>query len=87
MPMKTIKQLHDEWAAKIMPVGAPTVQRQEMERAFYSGTLSLYRLQINEIMELSDDDAEKALSKVREELTDYFRLLRTIPGGQSTQRQ
>lgn len=85
--MKTIKQLHDQWAASVMPSGASQVQRQEMERAFFSGALSLYRLQIDDIMELSDNEAEKALSKVRVELADYFRLLGTIPGPYGAQRQ
>ncbi len=58
-----------------------------MERAFYSGALSCFTLQIAEIAALSDADAEEAMQALRNELEDYFRLMRAIPGTHGTERQ
>lgn len=87
MKIRTIKEIHSEWAAKIMPVGSSQIQRQEMERAFYSGAGALFGLVVGEITALDDDKAEIALGAVRHEITDYFRLLGKIPGPEGTSRQ
>lgn len=85
--MKTIQQLHREWADRIVPTGAPQVQRQEMERAFYSGALTLFQHIMADVTPLPDDAAEQAMQTMQHELEDYFRLLGTIPGPHGTSRQ
>jgi len=83
----SVKELHRLWAERIMPADAPRVQRQEMERAFYSGAGALVKLLIEEICTLSDKDAEAALSSTHTEISDYFKLLSKIPGPQGAERQ
>ena len=85
--MKTIQELHRDWASKCLPKDAPQVQRQETECAFYAGAFSCFTLQMVEVALLPDDKAEAALQNIQDELEDYFRLLRTIPGTHGTQRQ
>lgn len=85
--MKTIRKLHAEWAEKILPKDAPQVQKQECERAFYSGALSVFLLQMTEVAALPDDKAEEQMSAIHKELEDYFRLMATIPGPHGTERQ
>lgn len=87
MAVKTIRQLHDKWAAAVLPKDASPVQRQECERAFYSGAFASFTNQIAEVAALSDDDAEKAMQAMEDEMKDYFRTLATIPGPGGTQRQ
>lgn len=83
----TIKKLHAEWAAIVLPKDASKVQRQECERAFYSGAYALFKLTIAEIAAKSDDEAEKQMEAVQHELEDYFTLMATIPGTGGTERQ
>lgn len=87
MHVHTIKELHANWAASVMPKDAPPVQRQEMERAFYSGAFAFLTLQMADIAALPDADADKAMETVHAELETYFKLLSTIPGPRGTQRQ
>lgn len=84
---KTIRQLHAHWAISCVPKDAPPVQRQEMERAFYSGAFACFTLQMADIAALSDAEAEKAMQALQDELETYFKLLRTIPGPHGAQRQ
>lgn len=85
--MSTIRQLHAKWAAAVCPKDAPPVQRQEMERAFFSGAFALFTLTIFEVAALSDDEAEKQMQAIEDEMEDYFRLMGTIPGPHGTQNQ
>lgn len=85
--MKTIKQYHAEWAAKVMPNGASQTQQQEQERAFYAGALSCFALQMNEIAPLPGKKADAAMLALRNELEDYFRLLTTIKTRDGIERQ
>jgi hypothetical protein len=85
--MTTIRKLHADWAEKIMPKDATQTQRQEMERAFYSGAFALFTLSIAEVAELPIVEAEKAYGDIQKELEDYFRLVRTIPGTHGAERQ
>ncbi len=87
MAVKTIREMHQHWARLTMPKWASPVQRQETERAFYSGAFAFFTLQIADIAALPDDEAEKALQSARQELEDYFNLLRTIPGPEGAARQ
>jgi hypothetical protein len=77
--MKTVKQLHAEWANRIIPKDAPQVQRQEMERAFYSGAFAVFSLQLADVAALPDDKAEEAMDKIYNELMDYFKMMLAIP--------
>lgn len=52
-----IAQLHAEWAARHVPPGASEIQRQEMERAFYSGFIACLVHQLNYVATIEDDDA------------------------------
>lgn len=85
--MTTIRQLHAGWAARIVPPNASPIQRQEMERAFYSGALTLFRVMVDEVTALPDEAAAKAMTRLEHELTDYFRLLVKIPGTHGTEKQ
>jgi hypothetical protein len=87
MTISTIRELHRKWADRVIPKDAPPVQRQEMERAFYSGAFAIFKLQMEEVTALPDDAAEVAMSEINAELVDYFRLLGTIPGPAGTERQ
>lgn len=73
--MSTIKALHAKWADKVMPAGAPQIQRQEMERAFYSGFFSALAWQLAEVAALPDAEAERLLAAGHEECELYFRTL------------
>ncbi len=83
----TLKKLHADWAAKVLPKDAGPIQRQECERSFYSGAFALFTLTIAEIAAKPDDKAEEQMSAIESELKDYFRLLRNMPGPEGTQRQ
>ena len=75
--MITIAKLHAEWAAKIIPPGAPQVQRQEMERAFYSGFFQCLAYQLQYITDdkVSDEEGAAALGRMIRECDTYFRTL------------
>lgn len=83
----SIRKLHADWAARSVPKDAPQVQRQEMERAFYSGAFAVFTLQMTEVAEKSDDAAEAQMQAIHKELEDYFKLLRLIPGPHGASRQ
>ena len=85
--MTTIRKLHDQWAARCLPKDAAPIQRQEMERAFYSGAFSYFNLTMVETATYSDAKAEQHMAALQKELEDYFRLMGTIPGPEGTQRQ
>lgn len=87
MAVQTIRELHAKWATATMPKDAPPVQRQECERAFFSGAFACFTNQIAEVAALPDDKAEAAMQALHTEMEDYFRLMRTIPGTRGTQRQ
>lgn len=73
--MKTVAQLHAEWASIVTPRDAPLVQKIEMERAFYAGYFSCLEQQTTVLPELSDDDGVEAIQKQLDECTAYFRKL------------
>lgn len=79
MAVKTIRELHDQWAYLTIPKNASAVQRQECERAFFSGAFACLANQIVEVAALPDEEAEKAMQSLDNEMQDYFKLLRTIP--------
>lgn len=77
--MTTIKELHESWAAKCLPKDASPIQRQEMERAFWSGAFCYFNLTMIETAVVSDAEAERHLSALQKEMEDYFRLLGQMP--------
>lgn len=83
----TIEQLHAEWEAAVMPMGAPDMQRNAMRSAFYSGCSAMIALMIGQIAELPDDEAEAALTEVQEEIVAYAAThrstIRRIPSTKS----
>jgi hypothetical protein len=87
MKVRTIKQLHAEWAASMLPPDAGLTLRQEVERAFYSGAGALIAIQIRDIAPMSDRKGEEAFRCLKDEISDYFKLLSKIPGPQGTQNQ
>lgn len=82
-----MRDLHAHWAVNVVPKDAPPVQRQEMERAFFSGAFALFILVLADVAALPDDQSERAMNDLHEEMQDYFRLLATIPGPSGTSRQ
>jgi hypothetical protein len=47
IPLRERRALRDEWAEfakKILPAGAPEVQRTEMRRAWYTGAAAMFGL-------------------------------------------
>lgn len=58
-----------------LPKNASPVQRSEMEKAFYSGYGKAFAFMTYQVTDLSDEDAEKKLTEIETELTDYFELL------------
>lgn len=75
----TIRQLHDKWASAILPKDSPQIQRQEMERAFYSGFFAALTWQVADVAAQPDDKAEQLLQSGFNECEDYFKTLRQAP--------
>lgn len=87
MKKTSVKQLHAEWSAKTQPRGASQTQLQETERAFYAGAFSVFSLILGEVTPLPEDEAQKRLEEIQDEMRDYFKLLGKIPGTHGTSRQ
>lgn len=79
MKRTTVRQLFEQWAKVVMPFGAPEIQRQEMERAFYAGAFALFHNQITEVAAMDYAEAEVALTATRDEFEAYFVTLGKIP--------
>ena len=77
--MSTIKKLHGAWAEKVLPAGCSQVQRQEMERAFYSGFFACFAWTAEVSASLPETKAEEALTAVESEAKAYFRTLGQAP--------
>lgn len=77
--MSAIKKLHDRWAEKILPKDAPQIQRQECERAFYSGFYSSLLLGLHRLASLPDDQAAAELDALYKESEAYFKTLGQAP--------
>lgn len=73
-----IRTAHDDWAKEVIPPGASQIQRQEMERSFFSGALSAILI-LGMFAKKSDQAAGRALDSMTQELEDYFRLLGQMP--------
>lgn len=73
--MDTIKEMHARWAAQVMPQGASQVQRQEMERAFYSGFFASLNWQLLHLANMPDADAVIELQQRHYECEAYFKTL------------
>lgn len=87
MSAPTIRQLHAQWAARVLPKDCSQAQRQETERAFFSGAAALFGLVVNEVAAQPNAVAERQMTDLMNELKDYFKLLGTIPGPHGTSRQ
>jgi len=68
--MNTVADLWADFEQRIVPKGAPAVQRIEMRRAFYSGARALLRL-MNDIGEVSDDAGAAILDGIDQELDAF----------------
>jgi hypothetical protein len=77
--MNTIAKMHAHWAATILPKDAPQVQRQEMERSFYSGFYSALVWQATGLALLPDDQAVAELEARHKEAEAYFKTLAQAP--------
>lgn len=77
--MKTIKEMHAQWAAKVVPADASQIQRQEMESAFYSGFYSSLNWQLHHLALLSDNQAVYELEARHKESEAYFKTLSQAP--------
>lgn len=74
--MRAIAKIHAEWAAKCLPADAPQIQRQEMERGFYSGFLSALVYQTTHLACIENDDkAVEELEALHQECRTYFQVL------------
>ena len=72
----SIREMHASWAAAVLPKDASQLQRQEMERAFYSGFRAQLLWQLHHLATLDDDEALRQLGAVHDESADYFETLR-----------
>lgn len=85
---ETLARRFDEWAKAAQgPHYATTLSRtqlQETERAFMSGFAACFFATKLEITELSDDNAEKALMQIEQELRDYFAAFKSMPRNTET---
>ena len=65
----------------------PQVQRQESERMFVAGYSAAF-MRVCEASKLPSTQEELAeLSRIAEEIRDYWKLLGTIPGPRGQERQ
>jgi hypothetical protein len=62
-----VKLIAQEWASyveRVMPPDAPSLQHQEMRRAFYAGVASLFFLQMKMLDPGSEDATEADLARM-----------------------
>lgn len=72
----SLREMHASWGASVLPANCSQVQRQEMERAFYSGFRAVLLWQLHHAANLSDDEAVRQLDALHKESADYFETLR-----------
>jgi hypothetical protein len=72
-------RIQHEWESferDVVPADAPSVQRQEMRRAFYAGARGLLRIQLDEFAAMSEDEAERGMQAIDEELQQFVRSVK-----------
>jgi len=67
MVMKTIAEIREEFLEVSVPVGASQEQINDMGAAFDAGAVTTFTL-VLEMTELPDEEGEKALSKLKNEI-------------------
>lgn len=77
--ISSIKDLHAVWAKAVMPPNVSQVQRQEMERAFYSGFCSALNCLMLEVSAISDEEGVRACEALLRECETYFKTLSKAP--------
>lgn len=70
-PLQTVRQMHDEWAAMCVPTGASEQQRQDMERCFFCGAISMLK-GVTLITDLTPEQSQRTLEGWTKELTEYM---------------
>lgn len=71
--MNTIQEEWQAFQRHVMPVSAPVIQRQEMEKAFYAGAMSVLNVLTGPVPEMSENAAVAVLQALIEEAHAYFR--------------
>jgi GTP1/Obg family GTP-binding protein len=68
-----MNQIHELWNdyKKLIPKGASDTQFKETRRAFYGGCSAIFALLVNDIAEMEESKAEKAMDSVMKELEDF----------------
>jgi hypothetical protein len=71
-----LKNLLNEWEGfekNVVPRNAPSVQRQEMRRAFYAGASAMFGLITNlDVENLGEKESAKVLDNLQSELQRFF---------------
>ena len=72
--MKTVAEMHAEWAKSVIPAAAGQVQRQEMERAFYCGFAAALRCATDAAHESGDDEelGVRLLASLKQQCMEFF---------------
>jgi len=66
--MTKLSQVREEFIEASCPMGAPQEQIQDMQMAFDAGATVIFQM-VLEISNLPDDEADKTMSQLAEELT------------------
>lgn len=71
-----IPKISDKWKAfekAIIPQNAPSIQRQEMRRAFYAGCAAMFELTTNLGDDnISEEQGAEILDQMQSELTEFL---------------
>lgn len=69
--MKTINDRWKDFASICICRDAGKVQRVECKRMFFAGFAAAFDMMVNDVTQLSDADADKALTSLRKQLLGF----------------
>jgi hypothetical protein len=72
---KTLKELYQEWALMVVPVGASPNQQVDMKRAFYSGYLSCLAAMSQAASDPNKEEAADRIKAMMDEVLAFFQEL------------
>lgn len=76
-----LKSLFTQWQsyqAKVVPKGAPLVQREECRRAFYAGAAAMFGLALEATVPQDEDECEANLARLHAELEAFPDDMRNV---------
>ena len=74
----TLKENWESFEAEVLDKDAPAIQRSEMKIAFYAGVASTIGVLTDS--NLSEDEAEELLFKLKNELHEYIEEYKQLQG-------